>query len=56
MFAVIAFILGIIAAVLAWLGKTPYDTAFFYAAVAFIALHLAYPGNPFRQTTRRPVA
>jgi hypothetical protein len=45
MFGLIAFVLGIIAAVLAWFSKTPADTAFFYGAVAFIALHLVFHTN-----------
>jgi hypothetical protein len=43
MFGVIAFILALIAAVLAWFNKSPADTAFFYAAVGFFALEVVHP-------------
>jgi hypothetical protein len=45
MFGLIAFVLGIIAAILAWFSKTPADTAFFYGAVAFIALEVCFPNR-----------
>jgi len=41
MFGVIAFILGIIAAILAWLGDA-HAVAFIYGAVAFIALEIVF--------------
>jgi hypothetical protein len=56
MFGIIAFLLAIIAAVLAWFSKTPADTAFLYAAVGFIALEIVHPWNTSPWFKRGPVA
>ena len=54
MFALIAFVLGIIAAVLAWYGNV-HAEAFIYAAIAFIALHLVFPFSSMFGPGRRAV-
>jgi hypothetical protein len=52
MFGVIAFILGLIAAICAWFGNV-HATAFIYAAVAFIALEITFHYGPWNN---RPVS
>ena len=51
MLGIIAFVLFVIAAILAWLGKAHAD-AVAYAGLAFIALHSLWPWTPWA-TSRR---
>jgi hypothetical protein len=54
MFGVIAFVLFVIAAILAWIGKSHAD-AIAYAGLACLTVHMVFPWSPWAGA-RRPVA
>lgn len=49
MFCVIAFVLFVIAAILAWTSKAHSD-AIAYAGLACLAIHLVWPWSPWTAT------
>jgi hypothetical protein len=53
MFGLIAFVLFVIAAIVAWLGKA-HAEAIAYAGLACLAIHLVWPVTPWRHPGAAP--